>query len=54
MVPIGGLYEAWGGLGNPAMYFMMGMIILPMLAAYYVSRGQLGKKDKKYEQKKAK
>lgn len=54
MVPLGGLYEPWGSMANPALYLMMGMILIPMIVAYLVARGELNKKDKKYDHSKKK
>jgi hypothetical protein len=49
MEALGGMYEMWGSMGNPAMYFMIGMIVLPSLVAYIIGQNELKKKDKKYK-----
>jgi hypothetical protein len=49
MEVLGGLYEPWGSMGNPALWFMVGMIVLPMVIAWMVARGEIDKKDKTYK-----
>jgi hypothetical protein len=41
MEPIGGLYEPWVSIANPALWFMIGMIVLPMVIGGLVAKKQL-------------
>ncbi|NJN67125.1 MAG: hypothetical protein HC884_10635 [Chloroflexaceae bacterium] len=51
MEPIGGLYEPWASITNPALWFMVGMIVLPMVFGWMVAKGQLEAPIVTYEAK---